>query len=98
MMRTRPKNVVRTGPVRLPRKGDVSLTDPRTQAPTFVRPAKSARRSTMYALSEARARRQSENMGVGRTAAAYKITAQMRPHMGTFHTPQGRVIGNRTPR
>src|SRR5207244_11100708 len=62
MMRTRPKNVVRTGPVRLPRKGVVSLTDPRTQAPTFVRPVKSDGRSTMYAISEASARSPSESM------------------------------------
>src|SRR5881396_499954 len=75
MMRTRPKNVVRTGPVRLPRKGVVSLTDPRTQAPTFVRPAKSDGRSTMYAISEASARSPSESMAPPPTGSASVSTS-----------------------
>src|SRR5207253_6664944 len=64
-----------TGPVRLPRKGVVSLTDPRTQAPTFVRPVKSDGRSTMYAISEASARSPSESMAPPPTGSASVSTS-----------------------
>src|SRR5437870_13583018 len=70
MMRTSPKNVVRTGAVRLPRNGVVSVTAPATQAATFVRPTKKLGARTMYAISEASARRPSESIAPPPTGSA----------------------------
>src|SRR2546422_4753400 len=70
MMRTSPKKVVRTGAVRLPRNGVVSVTAPATQAATFVRPTKKLGARTMYAISEASARRPSESIAPPPTGSA----------------------------
>src|SRR6266571_503537 len=70
MMRTSPKNVVRTGAVRLPRNGVVSVTAPATQAATFVRPTKKLGARTMYAISEASARSPSESIAPPPTGRA----------------------------
>src|SRR5206468_8097493 len=70
MMRTSPKNVVRTGAVRLPRNGVVSVTAPATHAATFVRPTKKLGARTMYAISEASARRPSESIAPPPTGRA----------------------------
>src|SRR2546425_12960384 len=70
MMSTRPKNVVRIGAVRPPRNGVVSVTAPATQAATFVRPTKKLGARTMYAISEASARRASESIAPPPTGRA----------------------------
>src|SRR5437899_94731 len=62
MIRTNPKNVVRTAVVSPPRNGVVSTTAPWTHAVTFVRPTKKLGASTMYAISDPRARRPSESI------------------------------------
>src|SRR2546428_10349674 len=70
MIRTNPKNVVRTAVVSPPRNGVVSTTAPWTHAVTFVRPTKKLGASTMYAISDPRARRPSESIAPPPTGRA----------------------------
>src|SRR2546428_8678890 len=70
MIRTNPKNVVRTAVVSPPRNGVVSTTAPWTHAVTFVRPTKKLGASTMYAIRDPRAGRPSESIAPPPTGRA----------------------------
>src|SRR5437899_9075807 len=84
MIRTNPKNVVRTAVVSPPRNGVVSTTAPATHAVTFVRPTKKLGASTMYAISDPRARRPSESIApppTGRRSEEHTSELQSLRHL-----------------